>query len=216
MRAEDHRLAPLLEVDDEVFHLAGADRVESAGGLVENHELGVVDERLSHANAAGHALGILAELPLLVAAQADHLDERVGPLLSLFWRHVKEPSVEVECLLGIEKLVEIRLLWEIANAFVLRHVGGIATEDERLTRTRKDEAEQQLDGRGLARAVGAEQAEDLTPPNLEIERLEGHFLAASPEVAIGLGEIPRLDDDVALAAMCRCGGRCRDCVHDLD
>jgi hypothetical protein len=62
----------------------------------------------------------------------------------------------------------------------------------------EEQAEQQLDRRGLARPVGPEQAEDLAPMNLQVQRLEGQHLAASPEVAVDLRQVPGLDDDVTV------------------
>ena len=48
----------------------------------------------------------------------------------------------------------------------LRDVGGGLAEDEGLAVGREEQAEQQLDGGGLAGAVGAEQAEDLAAVDL--------------------------------------------------
>ena len=44
---------------------------------------------------------------------------------------------------------------------VLLDLGGRLAEDEGVAGGREEQAEQQLDGGGLAGAVGAEQAEDL-------------------------------------------------------
>ena len=71
----------------------------------------------------------------------------------------------------------------------MRHVGGGLAEDEGLALGGKQQAQQQLDGRGLARAVGAEQAEDLALADLQVEGLEGGLLLPAPEVAIDLGQL---------------------------
>ena len=80
--AHHDRLALVLELQDQVLHLAGADRVEAAGRLVEQDQLGIVDQRLGQADAAGHALGVFLELPLAGPVEADHLDQAVDPLLA--------------------------------------------------------------------------------------------------------------------------------------
>ena len=48
----------------------------------------------------------------------------------------------------------------------LRDVGGGLAEDEGVAVGREEQAEQQLDGGGLAGAVGPEQAEDLAAVDL--------------------------------------------------
>ncbi len=78
----------------------------------------------------------------------------------------------------------------------LRDVGGGLAENERLAFGGEQQAEQELDGRGLARAVGPEQAEDLALADLEVEGAEGRLLLPAPEVAIDFGELVCLDDHV--------------------
>ncbi len=60
----------------------------------------------------------------------------------------------------------------------------------------EEQAEQQLDGGGLAGAVGAEQAEDFALVDLEVEGVEGGLLLAAPEVAVDLGEASGFDDGI--------------------
>ena len=175
---------------------ARADRVEAGGRLVEQDQLGVVDQGLGQADPALHALGVFAELAVLGRGQADHVDQPADPLVPLGGRDLEQPAVEVERLLGVEEPVEVRLLGQVADPLVLGDVGGRLVEDQGVALGGEEQAEQQLDGGGLARAVGPEQAEDLAPVDLKVEGLEGLDLRASPEVAVDLGQVPRLDDDV--------------------
>ena len=79
--AAHHDRLPLgLELQNQVLHLAGADRVQTAGRLVEQDQLRIVDQRLGQADAPGHAFGILAQLPPLGPIQADHVDQLGRPL----------------------------------------------------------------------------------------------------------------------------------------
>ena len=87
--AHDHGLATGLEVDDQVLHLPGADRVEPAGGFVEDHEFWIVDQRLRHADPPRHALGILTQLPLPIARQPNHLDQGRRPPPPLLGIHAE-------------------------------------------------------------------------------------------------------------------------------
>src|SRR5207248_1466352 len=48
----------------------------------------------------------------------------------------------------------------------------------------------------LAGAVGAEQAEDLAPADLDVEGPQGGLLLPAPEVAVDLGQLAGFDDHV--------------------
>src|SRR5262249_49740640 len=110
-------------------------------------------------------------------------------------RQVEQPAVEVERLLGGQEAVQVRLLGQVTDALVLADVGGRLAEDVGLAVGREEQAEQQLDRRRLAGAVWTEQAEDIATVDLEVEGPQGGFLLPAPEVAVDLGELPRLDDD---------------------
>jgi hypothetical protein len=56
--------------------------------------------------------------------------------------------------------------------------------------------EDHLDDRGFARAVGAQQPEDLVGPDLEIHVVHGPGLGPHPEVPKDLGQAHGLDDDL--------------------
>ena len=77
----------------------------------------------------------------------------------------------------------------------LRDVGGRLAEDEGVAVGREEQAEQQLDGGGLAGAVGAEQAEDFAAVDLQVEGAQGGLLFAAPEVAVDLGQVAGFDDN---------------------
>src|SRR4030095_2660330 len=56
VRAEDDRAALALHVEDDVAHRVAVDGVEAAEGFVEDHELGLVDDRAEHLDLLAHAL----------------------------------------------------------------------------------------------------------------------------------------------------------------
>ena len=81
---QDDRLALLAELADQLLDLGGADRVEARGRLVEQDQLGVVDQGLGQADPPLHALGVLAELAVLGArSEPDHVDQLADPLVPL-------------------------------------------------------------------------------------------------------------------------------------
>src|SRR5262249_23928818 len=120
----------------------------------------------------------------------------LGALVADVGVEVEEPAVEVERLLGVEEAVQVRLFREVADAFVLGDVRGGLAEEKALALSGEEQAEQQLDGGRLARTVGPEQAEDFALADLHGEGAQGGLLLSAPEVAVYLGELARLNDDI--------------------
>ena len=68
------------EAGDEVEHLVAAERVEAGGGLVEQHQLGVGDQRLGELGALAHAGGEAADGPEARLVEADEVEDVGRPL----------------------------------------------------------------------------------------------------------------------------------------
>ena len=98
VRAEQHRLAPAGEGSDEILDLPGPDRVHAAGRLVEDEQLGIVDQALREADPPLHTLGVLADRPVLHRFEADHLQKHVDSLTAGLPLQSEQPAVVVECL----------------------------------------------------------------------------------------------------------------------
>ena len=86
-------------------------------------------------------------------------------------RHIEQPAVEVERLFGVQEAIQIGLFWQISKPGVLRDVGGVTAEDQRLSAGGKQQSQQQLNGGGLSRPVGAQQAEDFAAANFQVQGL---------------------------------------------
>ncbi len=96
--------------DDQVAHLAAADGVEVGRGLVEDQQLGLVQERLGQRQALGHAFGELAGL-----APGDRLQLRRGELAldrggQHGAGHAAQGAAELEDLTGVEIARKARFL----------------------------------------------------------------------------------------------------------
>ena len=78
------------------------------------------------------------------------------------------------------------------------HVPRRMAEDLDVPLGRVQQAEQQLDGGGLAGAVRAEQAEDLAAPHLEIHVVHRARLGPAPEILEDLGQAANGNDDFAV------------------
>ena len=61
--------------------------------------------------------------------QADHLDQRVGPLPAGGGGHVEQAAVKVERFFGVQEAVQVRLFRQVADPLVFLDVGGGPAED---------------------------------------------------------------------------------------
>ena len=65
----------IAQPQDQRAHVAAAERIEPGHRLVENHQLGLVDERLRDADALQHAFRELAQLQAALGADADLVEQ---------------------------------------------------------------------------------------------------------------------------------------------
>ncbi len=116
MAREEHRLARVAQREDQVAHLAPADRVEPRHRLVEDHQLRIVLDRLGQPEPLHHALRELAQRRAAATAESDALEGVTHLLPALGGGHALEPAVEIEELLGGEVVVEVGVLGQVADA----------------------------------------------------------------------------------------------------
>ena len=97
---------------------------------------------------------------------------------------MEDARVKAQQLLGGEELVVISQLRQVADALARDGFPHVRAEEIRRAAGRVHEAQQHVHGRGLARSVRAEEAEDFALPDGEIQPLQGdlqslpHFLGA--------------------------------------
>ena len=98
--------------------------IQAGRRLVEQDQIGVVDQRLGQADAAGHALGILAKLSLArSSASRPTMSSSSGTRrFSSLRRDLEEPAVELQRLFAVEEAVEVRLFGQEADLLVDRRV----------------------------------------------------------------------------------------------
>ena len=164
---------------DQIPELPPRLRIQARGRLVEEQQLGLADQRAGQrqplALAAGEltdpGLGLLPELD-----QVDHLaGRRAAPI---------EAPEETDGLGDGELLRELGLLERDPEQGAERAIVAAPppTQDDHLAGVGGRQAFADLDRGGLARAVGAEQAEALAGADLEVET--GH----GDDLSIGLAE----------------------------
>ena len=91
VRAEEHGAAAIAQAKNQLADLAAAERIEPRHRLVEEHELGLVDERLGDADALHHALRKLAQLKAPLGADADLVQQTRGALPPLLRGAAEQP-----------------------------------------------------------------------------------------------------------------------------
>ena len=202
VRHEDHRpaLALVAGKDLEAFGLEA--RVADGKHLVheQDRRLGLDGDREAEAHL--HARGVVLELLVGKAFQVREMHDRVHPAAQLRPAEAEDGAVQVDVLASGELRVEAHA--ELQEG---RHLAADPDAAGRLS----VDAGEDLEQRALARAVGADDAQELTLGNVEADILERQQLAVAAgrdgvrEAVLqmrgavqrhtkALGQIPDLDD----------------------
>ena len=198
-REHDADAELLAGATDEAEHLLSSAGVESGCRLVEQNHDGVVDEGLGELDALLHAGGVLFDVPVALLVEADVAEDVGGAGAggdggdAAHLGHVPE---------------ELGRRDGVGEAVVLGHVTephahldvfvGLFAEDLGVAGGGREEAEKELHGRALARAVWPEQPGDAVE-YLDVHPVERDGIAVALREALGFEKGP--------------GGRC--CGHAL-
>ncbi len=142
------------------------ERVEPGRRLVEQKQVGAVEKGLDEPDLLAVALGERPDRPLQLELEA--LGERLAlpqPVETAERRDVTQ--VLARCQALVEMKVTGQVAGPAANGDAL--LANVQPEQLELARARPDQIEHQPDGRRLARAVRAEEAEHLARLDLEAE-----------------------------------------------
>ena len=164
---------------DQVPELAAADRVDARGGLVEEDDRRLVEDRAAQGQPLLPAAREDGRRLAAVPGQPRHFDHPLLPRPFLFPRDAVDAAVEVDVLLDGEVLVEREFLAHVADVgFDLFGLGADieAGHGARAAAGAEDAAEH-ADGGRLARPVRAQEAEDLALLDLEADAIDGHEVA---------------------------------------
>ena len=177
------RGAPRVERREEARPAVG---VEPRVRLVEQQQPRLVDERPGEGEPLHHPAREAAHLPVRGPRQADRLQPALRPRVRLVGGDAVEPRVEDEVLLGREVVVQERLVPEVADERPLGAAPGARPADLDRAGAGAGEAGGDLQQRGLARAVRAEQQQRLARRDVErhvVERDDGAEAAGDPREA---------------------------------
>jgi hypothetical protein len=171
--------------------LDDAGRIEPVCGLVEDEQLGLVEEcagkgetlQVAKRERPGSAVGVLAETELV-----DQSCDGRSIVNAL------EPPGDLEVLADGQLGIRGRALDKVADAAPHGRRLGAHRFPEQLgvTCRWRDHPEEHPDRRRLAGAVGAEEPVDLAPGDAEVHAVDGQDIAA-----VALGEPERRDGELA-------------------
>jgi hypothetical protein len=111
--------------------------------------------------------------------------------------HAVEAGLELQRLAGREEGVEVQLLRDDADgaAGAARVAVDVDAEDPCRARGLHHEAGQDVDEGGLARAVGAQEAEDGAAGHLEVDAVQRHLGRLALAAGVGLAQALELDGE---------------------
>ena len=158
VRGEQHGAAAVGEAAQQPAHPAHALRIEPVGGLVEDQHLGVAEQRVGEAESLAHAERVLADPPpRRRLVETDELEQLVDALR----RHAHRLRGDGERLAAAAPGVLRRRVEQDPDAPPgIRQVAVAAAEDPGLAAVGLGQADEHPHRRGLAGAVGAEEARD--------------------------------------------------------
>src|SRR3954449_13615698 len=166
VRGQQDRLAQLGELADDLPRRAPRGGVEARGRLVEEHKLGVAHQRQPEVQAPGLAARQSADLLVLLAAQPGELEHLVDVA-----RCRIQAAPVLERLADRDVAIHTAALQDDPHprAQLARALAGVEAEHRDDPARARAVALEDLDGRRLAGAVGAQQAEDLAARDLEVD-----------------------------------------------
>src|ERR1035437_7759666 len=156
MRAEDDGLAASLEIDDRVLERLRVDGIETGEGLVEDDEVGIMDEGADELHLLLHAAREFVDLgqpPILLGRlELEALHPVVDALLRLLAVHALEFREEFQDAADLHLLVQAAFFGQIADAIGYA-LGEVRLAEQRDGSTvRNDDVQDHANRRRLAGA----------------------------------------------------------------
>jgi hypothetical protein len=187
VRTQQDRATFGRQVGDEVQYIADCFGIEAGGGLVQHEHLWVVQQGPHQ----GHALALPGrETPHQLVDPIGH-GEALQQFIDLARRHrpihASDSCRDRQVLAHRESLVQSGVLGDHRRPSTnLVAVGCRVDATYRgASGVRNQDAVEQPRRRGLARAVGAEQGQHLTPTNVDAERIESDVRTEPPGQRVG-------------------------------
>jgi hypothetical protein len=198
VRAEQDGLALVAQREDQGADIAPADGVEPRHRLVEDHEIGVLHQRLRHPQPLHHALRVAPHRQPPLGAEADAVEQGGGAAAGVARTEAAQLAVVRQQFLAGEVVVEDGVLRQEADARAGGHVGHRHAEQPRGAGGRRHQAHEELERGALAGTVRPQAPEHLACRDRQSEVVEGAIGPGSPEAdRIVLREVFDGDDRIS-------------------
>ncbi len=163
------------ELLQQIFEETGGDDVEAGERLVEDEQLGIVQQGGGDEDALLHALGVERDGRVAPGFEAEQGEEPVGLEVDEGLGQVAQAADELEVLEAGEVGVDVGLLGDVAEggAVGLEIVADALAFEEHLAVGGLEEAGDDLDGGGFAGAVGTDVADDLAGTEAKADVVDG-------------------------------------------
>src|SRR5205085_12021876 len=129
VRAEEDGASLVPEIENQRAHFAAANRVEAGHRLVQEDDLGIVEERLRDPDALQHAFRKLSQLQPPLCAETDAIEQGVDALAPI-GRRVAEQLTEVQQqFFSGEIVVEVGVFGKVTDAAAHLEIANRAAEN---------------------------------------------------------------------------------------
>ena len=184
--------------------VAARDGVHAVGRLVEEQDLRRVDQGAGQAELLLHPPGEIARQTLLEGREVAEGQQAVDLLLAPAARDAVDVGIEVDVLHDRQVAIEAEALAHVADRLLegLGLAHDVMAGDPGIAAGRLQNARQEPHGRGLARAVGPHQPEDLRLTDAERKLVHGGHAVEGAAQAIGAdgvhgGQIPSTKSQIS-------------------
>ena len=172
---EDRDVAASREIGEQAPEFVARQRIDPRRGLVQDQQLGIVHDRHGQRKTLPHAERERIGFSVGIVDKTD-IDQEFGDtVLDVVLGQMKKAGMKKEVLPHGEFAVERERLRHEADAPADRQVAGIDRPSAHLglSLAGRQQSGQHLHGRGLAAAVGAEEAEDFSALDGEADAIDG-------------------------------------------
>ena len=190
-RAHDDGDALFQHLVEDSPEIAAGHRIDSVGGLVEEDDVRLMDQRTGEAELLLHASRELVREPALEGPEAAEVEEPPHSRRALRLGHLEEISVEVQILQHGQVPVEPESLGHVGDA-ALDPLGLLtqrAAGHHRVAGRGPENPGQHAQGGGLACSIGPDETEELAALDGEGQAVDGGDGAKAP------GEATQVDGD---------------------
>src|SRR5437867_5151946 len=172
VRGEKDRLALVLQPLNDFAHLHAAKRVQAAGGLVQDQQVGIIDQRLSQTDALLHAFGIGFDRAFARGLQFHQLEQAVDAPVRLGAGEAENAGIKAQQFFRAQKFVIIGLLRQITDALARNRLADIDAEEKSGPAGSVHKTQQHVHRRGFTRAVRPEEPKNLSGADRQVQAVD--------------------------------------------